>query len=193
MVEPRSADLDDASEAEALTALFASVNRQLRARLRRLLGNQADADEVAQEAWLQVWSHRDRIRENPEGFLFITALNLASKRRQGRAAKSTVALEEGQAERLADMLTPEQWVASRQELDLVAREFSQLPPLYQQIVLASLDGEGQASIADSFGVSQATVSRYLGKALKLFRRARAGKAVKGRGAIPLGRLHKTRG
>jgi RNA polymerase sigma-70 factor (ECF subfamily) len=165
--------MDEDEHDASLTRLFASVNRELKRRLRGLLGNTADADEIAQEAWLTVWNHRDKIRENPEGFLFITARNLASKRRASRAKKPTLELEACESEHPPDTLTPEHWLASRQELDFVQREFFQLSPLHQQVVLASLEGQGQMEIADDLGISQATVSRYLQKAMKTLRHAQS--------------------
>ncbi len=163
--------MDEDGHEASLTRLFASVNRELKRRLRGLLGNAADADEVAQEAWLTLWNHRDKIQENPEGYLFITARNLASKRRASRARKPTLELEACESEHPPDTLTPEHWLASRQELDFVQREFFQLSPPHQHVVLASLEGLGQMEIADEMGISQATVSRYLQKAMKVLRHA----------------------
>lgn len=161
--------MDEREHDLALTRLFEAVNRELRRRLRGLLGNSADADEVAQEAWLTVWNHRTTIRENPEGFLFITARNLASKRRASRANKPMLELEASEHEHPPDLLTPEHVLAGRQELDFVQREFFNLSPVHQQIVLATLEGQGQTEIAEDLGISQATVSRHLQRAMKLLR------------------------
>ncbi|GIL39917.1 RNA polymerase sigma factor [Roseiterribacter gracilis] len=165
------AGMDEGADDASLVRLFATVNRELKRRLRSLLGNSADADEVAQEAWLAVWSHRDKIQENAEGYLFIIARNLASKRRASRANKPMLELEACESEHPPDLLTPEHFLASRQELDFVQREFFNLSPVHQHVVLASLEGQGQMDIADELGISQATVSRHLQKAMKILRNA----------------------
>lgn len=165
--------MDEREHEASLQRMFKSLNRELMRRLRRLLRNPADADEVAQEAWLTMWSHRDTIRENPEGFLFTVARNLASKRRASRANKPMLELETSEHELPPDLLTPEHFLATRQELDFVQKEFFNLSPAHQQVVLASLEGLGQVEIAEEMGISQATVSRQLQRALKLLRHAQA--------------------
>jgi RNA polymerase sigma factor (sigma-70 family) len=165
---------DLSEEAAAFERLFSSVGRKIRLGLHKILGNPADIEDVTQEACLMVWEqrHTHPIHENPEGYVWGTAKNLA---RQHIAKESrrgqTLSNDFEQANLIADPLTPEDLVGARLELDILKLEFSALPPLYQQVLLASMAGDGQAETARKLGINQATVSRYLSKATDRIRRA----------------------
>jgi DNA-directed RNA polymerase specialized sigma24 family protein len=60
-------------------------------------GNRAEAEELAQDAFLKVWERWDRVAdmEEPVGYLYRTAMNLFRKRyrRVGVALRKTVSVE----------------------------------------------------------------------------------------------------
>lgn len=77
---------EDAVLAFDATASFeAFFERESEALFRRLwliTGNRADAEEIAQDAFLALWERWDRVSslEDPTGYLYRTAMNLFRKR-----------------------------------------------------------------------------------------------------------------
>jgi RNA polymerase sigma-70 factor (ECF subfamily) len=63
---------------------FEVESRPLYRRLCLITGNQHDAEEVMQEAFLKVWERWDRVSgmDSPVGYLYRTAFNLSTRRRR---------------------------------------------------------------------------------------------------------------
>jgi RNA polymerase sigma-70 factor, ECF subfamily len=76
---------------------FASRHELLHRRLCLLTGNVAEAEEIMQDAFLKLWERWDRVRsmEDPEGYLYRTAMNLFRKRyrRAAIAVRKVVPLQ----------------------------------------------------------------------------------------------------
>jgi len=61
---------------------FGSRHELLHRRLCLVTGNVTEAEEIMQDAFLKLWERWDRVRtlEDPEGYLYRTAMNLFRKR-----------------------------------------------------------------------------------------------------------------
>lgn len=162
---PRTTDTQSASMSDGL--------RRLRAYLRRRLGSQADADDVAQEAWLRLWSRRDgadRQDGNPQALLFHVARNIAIDRQRARQRWQTVPDDEAPVR--TDDRTPERAVAARQELAVVLQAMQLLPELQQRALALHAQGLPHAEIGAALGVSRRLATYHIARGLAALNRAR---------------------
>jgi DNA-directed RNA polymerase specialized sigma24 family protein len=85
------------NDAAAFEDFFRGQTQSLFAHLCLITGNRAEAEELAQDAFLKVWERWDRVAdmEEPTGYLYRTAMNLFRKRyrRAVLALRKTVSEE----------------------------------------------------------------------------------------------------
>lgn len=136
-----------------------------------MLGNPADAEEVAQEVFLKAWRSRDSFRGESsfQTWLHRIAVNKCkdfqrySNRR--RALSWDALIEEG-GEGLGEALNsaPDSSGALENK-DLAQRVLDQLPPAYRTaLVLREVEGLTYEEIADRMGVSLDSVKARLRRA-----------------------------
>jgi RNA polymerase sigma-70 factor (ECF subfamily) len=140
----------------------------------RILRNQADAEEVVQEVFLQVWreaSRYDPARGTPQAWLVMVARTraidkLRAGRRHGDQRRETAILaqHESPAPRRADDET-----ADRQ---LVLGVLARLSPAHRQVLeLAYYEGLTQTEIAERTGIPLGTVKTRIRMSLEQLRTA----------------------
>jgi RNA polymerase sigma-70 factor (ECF subfamily) len=154
-------------------AFRALVSRHLPVMLglaRRILGNAADAEDVAQEAMLRVWTHAPRWQPLALFRTWLTrvVVNLCLDRKR-RA--SWVALEA--AGEIVDPAPGAGEKAERDERDrMVAAAIAELPARQRTaIVLTYGDGMTNAQVADVIGTSVSAVETLLVRGKQNLRRA----------------------
>ncbi len=145
----------------------------LRRYLRRLTGNEADAEELAHDAYSRVYPAMQEKRvQQPEAFLYTTARHLAANQLKRRAI-SPVAPVADQAE-LAASPAPGvvQQVIARQELERLQAAIDALPPGCRQVlILRKLELLSHKEIAARLGIAVSTVEKQHLRALRLLRAA----------------------
>ena len=157
-----TSDRDDpTSEPLTFEAFFAEERDRLLRALYLVTGNSQEAEEIMQEAFLEVWERWDRVlsMDSPVGYLFRTAMNRhrSRVRRALRATRRAVGIAEGGDE-----------FARADERDAVARALARLPARQRAaIVLTELFGYEAKTAAAILGVRDVTVR-------SLASRARAG-------------------
>jgi RNA polymerase sigma-70 factor (ECF subfamily) len=161
MTEAREAPAD---EAELGAAVYTEHYAELTRFLRRLCGDSALAEDLAQEAGMRLVSalRRERI-ENPRAFLFHVAANLARDhlRRQLVAQTHSDAAAESEPAPGADHIA-----AVHQEVALVAKAIAELPARARDVLqLARIEGYSQKEIATRLGIAPKTVENHLTRAL----------------------------
>lgn len=106
------------------TALYQRLETPLYNAAYRYVWQRQEAQDLVQEAFLQVWQRRARIQpDTADRYLWVAVLNLARKRRRWRALRHFLHLDDV-PELPADTPSPEQhWQADQQ----------------QQLVLAAID------------------------------------------------------
>jgi RNA polymerase sigma-70 factor (ECF subfamily) len=146
--------------------LFREHNEALIRFLHARLRSYQEAREVAQEAYVRLLS-----LDNPgaisylRAFLFKTAANLAIDRRRRDQTQGRV-MEPPGYEELADELTPERHLASQQQLKRLERLVVALPPKCREaFVLHQVHGKDFSSIAETLGLSESMVRKYVVRAL----------------------------
>lgn len=153
--------------------LYRATVTPLRRYLTRILGNQAEAQDIAHDAYLRVYPTIEQQKaEKPEAVLYTTARRLAFnqlKRRRiapfapGAANFDTAAsTQPGVA----------QQVMARQELRQLEAAIAALPPGCRAVLLLrKLELLSHQEIADRLGIAVSTVEKQHARALRLLRAA----------------------
>jgi len=150
---PESTPVGDevAERAPTFEDFFHQEYARLYAALGLMTGNRAEAEELAQDAFLKLWERWDRVRrlEDPTGFLYRTALNLARSRH--RRAKLALTKTFSPVERVDDF----SWVDDR---DVLVRALRGLIPQQRAaIVLTALLGFSSEEAGEMLGMKGPTV------------------------------------
>lgn len=137
--------------------------------LRRRVGNDADARDIAQETYLRVLRYREnQDLDSLKALLFRIATNLVAMRaRTARAHRwmDHQAMEEEPALPAQDP-SIEQQVAGEQQLQLLMQAIKALPPKCQQVfVLSRFHDMSYSEIAERCGISVKMVEKHIARAL----------------------------
>ena len=172
-----------ADAALALSALYRADIRRLRTYVGRILKCDADADDVAQEAFLRLHRCGDLQRYgSPRAVLFKTAYRLALNRVRGRRSNPIDR---------ADPLPPEGALpvaAATAEEALIAREqesafrqaLDRLPPRSRQVIeLRTVQELSYKQMSDSLGLSVSTLEKHLVRSKRVCAQALAGHGLGG--------------
>ena len=163
--EPRS---DPSAAADAfLRGLSAAYHQPLVRYFRRRVGTLEEAEDLTQEVFLRLVRRPDAEQiDNPEAFLFRTAVNLLRDRsRRGKTAASHLAEISDHQDRF-EALSPERVLQGRQSLNSALRVLEELDERTRDVfILHRLEGLKYAEIANLYGVSVSSIEKYIIKAL----------------------------
>ncbi|MGK0222693.1 MAG: RNA polymerase sigma factor (sigma-70 family) [Limisphaerales bacterium] len=126
----------------------------------------AEAEEVAQEAWLRLYGlDSPESLTNAKAFLFQTASNLSIDRIRRRKLEQRHQVPSDEVAR-----SVEDTLAAKQIVELLETALLELPiKVRQAFVLHRHSGLSYAQIADQLGVSTSMVEKYIIQTLKHFR------------------------
>ena len=153
--------------------LYRTTLAPLRRYLARLLGNTAEAQDVAHDAYLRVYPTTGKPpAEKPEALLYVTARRLAINRLRRRSI-SPFARETANTETMAAVEPGVvQLVMARQELALLEQAIAQLPEGCRTVLLLrKVELLSHREIADRLGIAVSTVEKQHARALRLLRAA----------------------
>ena len=151
-----------AGEQQALAKLYDSSSRLTYSIALRILGNQADAEEVTADVYSQVWrSAKDYspLRGSPSTWLVMLARSRALDRLRSRATRDRVetALDQVQELRFSGD-APEQAAVLNQRRDKIRQAMSTLGAEQRQAIeLAFLSGMSHSELAEKLGQPLGTV------------------------------------
>lgn len=172
---PRVAMPDEPPSRPDFATLYRNTVAPLRRYLTRLLGNSAEAQDVAHDAYIRVYPQADDPKIlQPEAVLYTTARRLAINRLKRRSI-SPISNETATYDTAASA-TPgvAQQVMARQELKLLEDAIAQLPPGCRNVLLLrKVELLSHREIADRLGISISTVEKQHVRALRLLRAALA--------------------
>lgn len=137
-------------------ALFATDYARLVRSLGVAIGDQEEARDAVQEAFIQIWQDWERIGryDDPAGWVRRVAINRLLNRRRSLRRRAQAMLRLGQAEPRSHSL-PEDRVVLVQAL-------AQLPTKQRAaLALRYVGGYSLAEVAAALGVSEGTVSQHL--------------------------------
>jgi len=146
----------------------------LRRYLSRMLRNEADAQDVAQDAYSRVLPEMEKNRvEKPEAYLFTTARRLAINQLQRRRIAPTESVDSAVLDRAASPAPGvAQTIIARHDLAVVERAMEQLPPGCRAVLLLRrVELLSHEEIARRLGVTVSNVEKQQARALRLLRAA----------------------
>jgi RNA polymerase sigma-70 factor, ECF subfamily len=150
----------DLAAFEEFVRLF---ERRVRGLLGRILDDQRDVEEAAQDTFVQAWRHLDRFRGDaaPFTWLYRIAVNEALQRAR-RKRLDTQPLEDEKLDRLEDRdapgaprpLPPDLAAENQEVREFLAARLQQLPPgLRVPVVLRDVEDWSNQEIADALELS----------------------------------------
>jgi RNA polymerase sigma factor (sigma-70 family) len=174
------------SEPRDFASLYRATLGPLRRYLSRLLGNAAEAQDVAHDAYLRVYPVVAREKATrPRALLYLTARRLAINRLKRRSI-SPIARDAAETES-APATSPgvAQQIIARQELTLLEQAIAGLPDGCRTVLLLrKVELLSHREIADRLGIAVSTVEKQHARALRLLRAALPGDMVPGRESRP---------
>lgn len=133
----------------------------------------ADVSDIVQDTYA-VLASMERVDHivDVKTYMFSVARNLMLRGLRSRRAVSIDAMAEIELSELESTEPPLELQAdSGRELQRVAAHLDTLPPKCRQaFLLRKIDGLSQAQIAAEMGISESTVEKHLGKALRMLLR-----------------------
>jgi RNA polymerase sigma factor (sigma-70 family) len=153
-------------------SLYEATLAPLRRYLARVLGNRADAQEVAHDAYARVYEAMEKTNvERPQAFLFTVAHRLAISQIRRRHA-TPVRESDGKIIELTASDAPgvERLVMARQEWARLEQAIADLPAGCRSVLALCNDGDfSHAEIGAKLGIAVSTVEKQHARALRLLR------------------------
>jgi RNA polymerase sigma-70 factor (ECF subfamily) len=148
-----------AGSAETFEDFFAATNPRLFTALWLITGDRYEAEEIVQDAFLRVFERWDRVGrlENPEGYVYRTAMNVfrSRYRRTALALRRSISLSPQATDELAAV----------EDRDEVIRLLHPLPPRQRAAVVATSILDLSAEEAGRvLGMRSATVRAHTSRA-----------------------------
>lgn len=155
----------DQGHSRALSSLFEEHNRTLQSFLMARLGNEQEAREVAQEAYVRLLQlHQPGTVSFLRAYLFKTAANLAVDRIRQRANRERLD-RSGPESELIDRVSPDRRLMAAEELGILEQALRELPPQYRRaFVLHRFEDWSTGQIAKELGVQERMVRNYISRA-----------------------------
>ncbi len=149
---------------QAFDELFLRIYPSIVALLRRMLGDCGRAEELANEAFLKLYSTvlPPAVKENVPGWLYRTAMNLGiddlrAKARHNRLEREA-AVSSGSGNRNEDGL---QVLLRAEKQQRVRRVLAELKPQWAQLLLMRAAGHSYRELAEHLDLSPASVGTML--------------------------------
>lgn len=156
-------------ESSVLLSAFRHIEQRLKRTARSMLGCEADAEDVLQDAFVRLWSRPSKpAPEQAEALLTTTVRNLSVDVLRGRSKCRTEEVGENVAEEVEDTCEAER----REQMFLTVEKIidRQLPPLAREILRRrEYGGESFEDIAASLNMQPTAVRMQLSRARKLIR------------------------
>lgn len=142
--------------------LYLEHHGWLRGWLRRRLGNSHQAEDFAHDTFMRLLSREEPVQtREPRAFLTTVAQRVLSNHYRHQRLELAYLEALAQAPQ-ASMISPEERALLLEALDEIDLTLARLPDKVRRaFLLSQLDGMKQAEIAQTLGVSLATVKRYL--------------------------------
>jgi RNA polymerase sigma-70 factor (ECF subfamily) len=155
----------------AMRQLFIRHHGRVLGFVRHILRDEAVAEEIASQVFLEVWRGAAAFQERASGLTWILSiahhrsLNVLRKRRE-------VGLDDGEAEAVADMGDNPEVTAQKTDKGAVLRRCSDaLPPIYREIIdLVYYHEMSIKEVCEILGLPDGTVKTRLFKARKTLER-----------------------
>jgi RNA polymerase sigma-70 factor (ECF subfamily) len=174
-----------AGETGLFELLMRRYNQRLYRAARAILRDDAEAEDVTQDAWVRAYQHLRQFEGRASFSTWLTRIGVheALSRLRRRSRKEEI---DGMTESRRDSLdsistsasTPEQLASNNEARNLLEQAIDSLPDAYREtFVLRDVEGMSTAETAESLSISEENVKTRLHRARALLRKelyARAG-------------------
>jgi RNA polymerase sigma-70 factor (ECF subfamily) len=165
-----------------LAQLYRTEIDRLRSYLARILKSEADAEDVAQEAFLRLHRRGELADyDQPRAVLFKTAYRLALKKvrsRRSSAVDRAAPLMDDVALPPAPALSAEAEIVAREQEHAYARALDALPARCRQVIeLRTVQELSYKQMSDTLGISVSTLEKHLVRGKRVCAEALADWAV----------------
>jgi RNA polymerase sigma-70 factor (ECF subfamily) len=166
-----------ARDGAAFRAIIKTHNQRLYRIARGVVRNDAEAEDIVQEAYVRAFAHLESFRGDASLGTWLSRIVINEALGRLRKRRRTVAMpENSQAEIIQFPLNPsddpERTMAQRQILQLVERATDSLPDVYRMVFVARvIEGLSIEETSELLGVRPQTVKTRLHRARALLRRA----------------------
>ena len=144
---------NDALKKEAFELVMAAHERMVVSTAYRLLGRMEDARDAAQEAFLRLFRHFERIEGDPKWWLYRVTVNICND--YHRRAKQVQPPDERQIDPSPG---PEQSLAIGERKQLLMEGLQTLAPREREsVVLRDIEGLSTREVAQILGIEEVTV------------------------------------
>lgn len=166
---------EDPADPSRFTRLYQATVAPLRRYLTRLLGDSAEAQDIAHDAYVRVYPKmEDRTAEKPEALLYTTARRLAFNRLKRRKIAPFVPGEANLETAASAQPGVAQQVMARQEFQQLEQAIAQLPEGCRAVLLLrKIELLSHQEISERLGIAISTVEKQHARALRLLRSALA--------------------
>jgi len=162
--------------AESLEAVFSRYQAQLLGTLYHLVGNEDDARDALQEAFVKCWKHREKVAEvaKLKAWVFRIALNTGRDLRQTAWRRKKLPLPASESMVQSSGSTPTQIAEQNEQLQLLRHAITELREEEQEVFLLRQNGDlTYEEIATSIGIPTGTVKTRMRLALQKLRKVMA--------------------
>jgi RNA polymerase sigma-70 factor (ECF subfamily) len=174
-----------AGEIELFELLLRRYNQRVYRSARAVLRNDAEAEDVAQEAWVRAFSHLDQFEHRSRFPTWLTRIALheawSRARRSRRFEDPPVTADEGAEGTVPSAADPESEAAGREIRSQLEAAVEALPEGYRVVfVLREMEELSTAETAEALELSEDVVKTRLHRARAMLRRdllARAGPTI----------------
>lgn len=156
----------------------------LRSWLHRHAPAAMEVDDIVQEAYAVLAGLEDVARIlSPRAYLFTVARSVMLQQlRRSRIVPMVAVAEVERLDIIVNDVTPEACAVAGQDLQRTGELIASLPPKCREaFVLRRVEGLPQREIAMRMGISENTVEKHIGKALRLLMEAMGRDAMRARG------------
>lgn len=162
---------DEPGRSLDFSRLYRATLIPLRHYLTRILGNTAEAQEVAHDAYLRIYPQDGRPpAQKPEALLYTTARNLAFNRLKRRRISPIIQNVASLEATAAYAPGVAQQVMASQESTILEKAISELPQGCRSVLLLrKVELLSHQQIADRLGIAISTVEKQHARALRLLR------------------------
>jgi len=163
---------DEPTPSRDFAGLYRATVAPLRRYLARMLGDPAEAQDIAHDAYLRVYrSTLGHAAAKPEALLYTTARRLAINRLKRRSI-APFTREPADPDAASSAPDVAQEVIARQELHDLEQAIAELPPGCRAVLLLrKVELLSHREIADRLGIAISTVEKQHARALRLLRAA----------------------
>lgn len=160
------------------SALYQRLEKPLYNAAYRYVWQRHEAQDLVQEAFLQLWQRRDQLAaETADRYLWVMTLNLARKRRRWRALRQFLQLDDV-PELPADTASPEQQLSHEQQQQCLVQAIDDLSEkLRSVLLLTEFSDYSYDVVAEMLAIPAGTVASRRHLALKQLRTALASSAT----------------